>query len=170
MFYVEVEITVLTKIRSTEARLQCIGIHQTKFPPKNNTSCRLLRFLHRKVTITKTEDFRRLFEQAWEDLFFQAGSSAPTTTVHENVLLPAMAVKVNAEDNLTVFTEFAYHCLCMEDCGMQLALGVNPLSVKIMPGQVAAIVPVNDSIGIQHRHNLEHKVISQDLSIKCRAR
>lgn len=52
---------------------------------------------------------------------------------------------------------------------MQFLARFYPLAIQVHPCQIAARVTVNDTVRVEHRHDLKDKVVSQDSGTKRRA-
>ena len=64
-------------------------------------------------------------------------------------------------DNLFSTLENVF--LVVVDLWVERGVRILPVSVEVMSGQVAAIVAMNDTIGVQHRYYLPHEHAAQPM-------
>lgn len=86
------------------------------------------------------------------------------TAIDEDIFLPVVPMDIAAEPQLPLLLYLLDQHLGEIDCRMSFLRRLDPLSIQIRTRQITPIVPNNNSINIEHRHNLKHKVISQILS------
>ena len=164
-------------VGSAERGFQSETVCDAQLFPDNDTSCRLLGLLNSKVAVREVENVAVLIYQTGEYLLFEAVIKLSRVAIHEDVLLAGMSMDIAEQEDVPVLLKLldhlqefkkilrAYH-LSVINGGMNLSLGVVPDSVEIHSCQVAASAPINDAIWVEHRDNLEHEVVSEDLGIK----
>eukprot|EP00349_Pseudokeronopsis_sp_Brazil_P001567 CAMPEP_0202964870 /NCGR_PEP_ID=MMETSP1396-20130829/8991_1 /ASSEMBLY_ACC=CAM_ASM_000872 /TAXON_ID= /ORGANISM="Pseudokeronopsis sp., Strain Brazil" /LENGTH=209 /DNA_ID=CAMNT_0049687339 /DNA_START=279 /DNA_END=906 /DNA_ORIENTATION=+ len=149
-------------------RLEGEAVGDAKFLPHDNPGCGLFRFLDCKVAVSKVEDVTVLVDEAGEDLLFEAVIHAARVPVHEDVLLPRVAVQVAHQEYVPVLLQLLYQHFGVVDGGVQLPGWVDPAPIEVHSRQVAPRTPIDHPVHIQHRHYLEHKVVPQNLRIQRR--
>ena len=83
--------------RSTEGTFESETVYQTEFPPHDHTGCGLSRFLYDKVAVWETEMLRVATEKEWKYPLFQAVSFLVRASIHKQVLLPGVTMKITEE-------------------------------------------------------------------------
>ena len=81
--------------------------------------------------------------------------------VHEHVLFATVSVKVTEKEQVALLLHLLDQLLVVVDGWVKFRIGLDPDTVKIAAGEGASCVTVNDSVGVDHRHNLHHKVVSK---------
>jgi len=74
-----------------------------------------------------------------------------------------MDVAVNF--NLALFLDHLRQVLCSIDNWIHIRRGITPPSVEVAPNQVCPVVPVNDSVNIQHRNYVDDIIFPQGLGL-----
>ena len=83
--------------------------------------------------------------------------------VHEAVFLPRVTMEVAVEHEVPLLLHTLDELLGVVDGWVELLVGVDPLSVEIDQIEVAAIVADDDSIGVEHGHDLKDEILPEDL-------
>ena len=76
-----------------------------------------------------------------------------------------MTVEITVEHKSSLLVNLLDQALCVEDGRMQCLVWRLPSSVKITSCQTTPIVPVDDTIGVEHRHDLEYEILTQHSSL-----
>lgn len=72
-------------------------------------------------------------------------------------------MEVTVQHQVTLLFHSFDELFSVEDGGMELLAGVNPLTVQINTSKITSVVPIDHTIDVQHRHNLEDKVLAENL-------
>lgn len=83
------------------------------------------------------------------------------TPIYKQVLFARVPVNVDEQEDLPALERLLDHFLHREDFCRILIGGVLPLPIQVEPHQIAAIVPDDDTIGVQHGNHLEDESITQ---------
>lgn len=89
--------------------------------------------------------------------------------VHEDVLFATVSVQIQVQDDLSFLLELAYQSLDRCVLRVKSLIRIFPATVKVLPDQTTAIVSVNHAVRVQHRNDLENKVVPQHLGFRCLA-
>ena len=81
-------------------------------------------------------------------------------TVHENVAFSTVAMHVTKEYDLVFSVVGRDEFLCEVDGRVEKARWVRPPTIQVAAHHVTAVVADNDSIRVQHWHNLEDERVS----------
>ena len=167
---VEVVVRELALISSTEAGLASKSVDNAELLPHHHPSSRLFALVSRKSAIFEVEQLCVLVQQAREDSLLYSPVVLPSTVaVAEDVLLSGVAVQIKHKEDLAVILEALDHVLESISCGLHLARRVDPTPVDVHSSQVTAGVSVDDSIWVEHGHDLEDKVVSEDFGVQTGA-
>lgn len=83
-------------------------------------------------------------------------------------LLFAVSVQVDDGSDSFFLVEFTNELLDACHFGECLIFVVDvPFSVQVVAHEIGTVVTENDSVWVDHRHNLEHVVFPQQLSLPC---
>mmetsp|Transcript_64911 Transcript_64911/g.186523 ORF Transcript_64911/g.186523 Transcript_64911/m.186523 type:complete len:219 (-) Transcript_64911:888-1544(-) len=129
----EVIICQRPEVRTTKRGLEGESIRDRQLSVGHDARGRLLALLDLETTIVEAEAIRTSAQQARENLLLAAG--ALTVAVHEHILLTAVPVNVDVQDDIPVVHEMSHHALGEKYGGVHLATGVVPQSIQILPGQ-----------------------------------
>ena len=170
--------------RTREGRLQRERIRHAEFAPHHHPRGALLALLHPEAALWERERLGVVFAEYLRvdfipELSRDGDGVAAVFVVHqrvarlgilapvrEDVLLATVAVHVAEEHRLTLLREFSYHRLGVPDGGVRAFVRFRPHAVQIRPGERTPIVAVDDAVGVEHRHNLEHEVVAQHFRVQ----
>lgn len=82
-------------------------------------------------------------------------------TIEKNILSSTVTMQVTVKGKVSLVCKLGNKLLRVVDGRMKNFTWVFPPSVEIAAGQTAPVVPIDDSIWVEHWHNLEHKFVSQ---------
>ena len=89
------------------------------------------------------------------DLIFLVG-----VAVHKATTGLEMAMDVAKHIDLPLFLDHLYELPDSEECRVQVGRWIPPLTVHVVSSQVCSMVPVDNSIRIQHGHNVKDILFS----------
>ena len=81
--------------------------------------------------------------------------------VEENISFTGMAVHVAVHYNAALPVSEPDQLLRVEDGRVQEFVRLKPLAVQVTTQQRAAVIAVNYTVRVQHRHDFENKVLPQ---------
>lgn len=76
-----------------------------------------------------------------------------------------MTVEVHDHFHLAFLVELPDHLPQILDFGVQQVVGILPGAVEVLAGQTAALVPINDAIGVDHGHDFEDEAVAEQLGL-----
>lgn len=106
------------------------------------------------------KEWADLGHDEWKEPGF-LGLIRNVTSVHEDVLSPAVAMEITKYLEFSFLGELMTELLRRKDRRVQYFAGSLPSSIQIATCQRTSIIPVDHAIRIQHRNDLEHEVLSQ---------
>ena len=92
-------------------------------------------------------------------------SLARDTAIHENVTFAAMSMHVTEKDYLILSMVGGDQLFSEVDGRVEQAGRIWPSTVEVATDHIAAIVPNDHAIRIQHWHNLEDESVPQKLGL-----
>ena len=119
--------------RSTERAFKCKAVDQIELSPHDNPGSRFSSFLNYEVAVLEAEMLSVLAKYVREQTFLQAISLLVRATIHEDVLLPGVAVEVAKEEDISRLKSFSHHELHSEVFRVHLRRWSNPLPIEILP-------------------------------------
>mmetsp|Transcript_10971 Transcript_10971/g.23210 ORF Transcript_10971/g.23210 Transcript_10971/m.23210 type:complete len:208 (+) Transcript_10971:435-1058(+) len=171
MLGVEMHVGVRPEIRPTEGCLHRKRVDDSTFTPHHHAPGALLATLHLEVAIPIAEHLGILPQEAREHFLTKSAGRVQLATVapvDEDVLLATVAMEVAVHHHLPVQLKPFQHHLGVIDTGVEAFAGFNPLSVEVLTAQAASVVAVHNTVGVKHRHNLKHKIVTQNLRVERR--
>ena len=97
--------------RPAEGTFKSETIDQTEFPPHDHTGSGFSRFLYDKVAVWETEMLRVATEQEWEYPLFKAISFLVRASIHKQVLLSGVTMKITEEKDVPTLERLPHHHL-----------------------------------------------------------
>ena len=152
-------ISKFTNISTTKACFHCENIGYVKLTPHADASGLFFRFMHRKPAGFETEVITDFTHQVWENASL-VRQLFIIVSVHKNVFSATVTVQIQIKYDFTLFLESSDETFSRKIFRVQLFVGVFPSSVKILASQTASIISIDDTVGIQHGNNFEHKAVS----------
>jgi len=114
-----------------------------------------------RVIVTKV--IAKFAHDEWED-----PCASPVwlnvVSVHKYVFLSRMTMKVDKEAYLSFFLKFSAKSFECKDCRMDNFWRSFESTIQITSTQSTSVVPINNSIRIQHWHYFEDEVVSKYVS------
>ena len=134
-----------------------------EFLPHHHTTRAVLLLLDVEAAVVEVEEVSVLMEQQWEDPLLKSVSPLITAPIHKQVLAARVTMNVAVEQDVPALQGFSHHHFGGAVFWALLHAWSNPLSVQIKAAERAPIISDDDTVWIQHRNNLEDKVVSQIL-------
>lgn len=86
--------------------------------------------------------------------------------VKEGILLSRVSVKITVKQNLPLSVHVPDEHFREVDWRVEEPIRFVPLSVEVTAKQRASVVSIDDSVGVEHGHYPEHKVLSELLCLR----
>lgn len=86
-------------------------------------------------------------------------------TVHEDILASTVAVEVAEYLQVTLLGKIVAQLLRGEDGWMKHLARTLPAAVQVTAGQRASIIAIDDTVWVEHGHDLEYEVLAQVLGL-----
>lgn len=145
--------------------LQRVRMQDIKISTNRDTTTRFFFILHLEATVVEVESITVFVEKKRQntlrhDLLIRV---IVVASKHEDVFAPRMAMEICVHVDHSVFLSLRDHLLGSHNF-WSVGRRVSPLPVQIEASQAGPLVSVDDSVRVQHRHDLEDEVVSQELS------
>ena len=159
---VKMKVSIFPKVTTTERCFQGERIHDAQLFPTNDSSCTFFRLLSAESTVNKTKNLCLLFEHVREYPLSVSCIIFCRVTVHEDIFLPWVTVKITEEKNISFLLRFLNELFYIVDYRMHLFCWLLPLPIEILSHKRASRIPKYNPIRINHRYNLNYEVISKN--------
>ena len=166
---VEVQVRVLTEVRPAEARLDRVRVLDCELLPAYDTARALLRSLNAECTVHIAENFSLLFQHVGKDALAMPRIALLRVSIHKNVLLARVPVQIKEARYVPLLLEAPYQPLQRLQYWLHVLRWLDPAPVQVITVEVAACVPVDDAIDVDHRDDLEDVVVTEELGADRRA-
>jgi hypothetical protein len=160
MIDLKVLISLCSFVSPTETSLHSKHVRYLQLAPHSNSGCLLFRHTVGEPTVFKAEKVAKFREQEGKKSSW-VGSIRETVTVHEDILVSTMPVQITIKYDFSFLTELShkpFHCWVFR---VKSFRGVFPTTIQILAYETTSIVSIDYTVRVKHRHDFEHKVISQ---------
>lgn len=159
-------ILVFPFISTTKAWLHSEDIRDLKLMPHGYSSCRLFAHVVRKSRVFERKEVAQLRHDVRKDSGL-VRLLTEIVSIHKNVLFAAVSMQVTVQHNLSFFFKLADESLNSKVFGVQSFVRILPPPIQILTDKTTAVVPIDHTVWVQHRHYLKYKVVSQYSSLWC---
>jgi len=153
------EVNVLV-LWAAEGTLEGVDVAVFQLLRQEGSACALLLLQIEEAAVFEREAFEYFAHQEGELLAF-ARVSGIMAAIDEGILLHGVAMQITKKEHFPYLLNAEYHLLEVEYLRMVYFGRVVPLLVEVVARDVAPVVPVDDSIRVEHGYDLEDEVLPQ---------
>jgi hypothetical protein len=146
--------------RPTKRTLKRKAVNEAKFSPHHNSGSWFSCLLNNEITISETKMLSVATKQEWEYPLFKPVSFLIWATIHKQIFLPWVSMKITEEQDISTFKSLSHHHFDWVIFRIHFWAWGNPLTIQVLSWKRASIVSYYYSIWIEHGYNFKHKIVS----------
>lgn len=164
MLSLEVLVFKFTLICTTKRCFHRIDAWNLKFTPHGNSCSWLFAKIVWESWVFKAKVVAQLGHQVREEPSLMR-HFLEVVSIHKYVLFAAVPVQIAIKNDFSFLFELSNQAFNGKIFRVQGLKWVLPSAVKVLADEGTPIISIDDSVGIKHWHNFEHKVVSEDFCL-----
>ena len=152
---------------TTQARLQRINSRNFQYLPQGYTTRPIFPFAETELALWEWKHLRHQLLTNVRKKSCRLWVVVVVIPITKGFPRPTMSVQICEKDHGVLWVEFSYHLLQSSDFREQLHLDGLPSAVEVYTAERAAIITVDNTVNVDDRNDLEHKIRSKSLRLNA---